>query len=45
MGDVRVLLYDAVTVYFGGMSQSLDGIIVLCIDGNGKVIDKSMIAF
>ena len=44
-GGVRELLYDAMTIYFGGLSQSLDGTLALCLDRNNKVIDKLMIDF
>lgn len=42
---VRELLYDMVTVYFGGMSESIDGTTALCIDSGGRVIDKLMIQY
>ena len=45
IGGVRELLYDATTVYFGGLSESIDGTIALCLDGKGIVIDTVMIQF
>lgn len=42
-GAVRELVYPAVTVYFGGLMETADGAILLCIDNAGRVIDKLQI--
>ena len=39
-GGVRALLYDATTVYFGGLTESIDGIVVVCLDSHGVVVSK-----
>ena len=44
-GGVRELLYDATTVYFGGLKESLDGVVVVCLDSNGIVLAKYHIQF
>jgi hypothetical protein len=42
-GAVRELVYPAVTVYFGGLMETADGAVLLCIDDQGRVIDKLQI--
>lgn len=44
-GGVRELLYDATTVYFGGLKESLEGVVVVCLDSNGVVLAKYHIEF